>query len=172
VAIGSWAAACAVSGAEAEARSQIDAEKLAKSALNHFLPEKRTCCESILMAGCEALAIKSDLIPDIALGLAGGVGLQGDICGVLSAAAMVLSLAVAAKETDYTKKKARTLQAVGRLHREFKRQCACTDCRSLCGLDLTTAEGMRKLAEGVKTRKCAKFVEVGARLLAQELAKA
>jgi C_GCAxxG_C_C family probable redox protein len=158
----------AVSGTETDAAPQIDAERITKSALNRFLSEKRTCCESILMAGCETLAVKSDLVPDIALGLAGGVGLQGDTCGVLTGSALVLSLAIAKKETDYPKKM-RTLQAVGRVHSEFKKQFGCTDCRSLCGLDLTTAEGNRRLAEGVKVQKCAKFVEAGASLLAREL---
>ena len=169
VAIGSWAAASAVAGAETDAGPQIDAGRITKSALNRFLSEKRTCCESILMAGCETLGIKSDLVPDIALGLAGGVGLQGDTCGVLTGSALVLSLAIAKKETDYPKKKMRTLQAVGRVHSKFKKQFGCTNCRSLCGLDLTTAEGNRRLAEGVKTQKCAKFVEAGANLLAREL---
>ena len=121
------------------------------------------------MAGCEALGIKSGLVPDIALGLAGGVGGQGDTCGVLTAAAMVLSLAIARKETEYPKKKMRIVQAVGRVHSEFKKQFGCTDCRTLCGLDLTTEEGRKKLAEGVRVQKCAKFVEAGAKLVAREL---
>jgi hypothetical protein len=49
------------------------------------------------------------------------------------------------------------------------KQFGSADCRSLCGLDLTTAEGRKGLAEGVKAQKCAKFVEAGARLLAREL---
>ncbi len=165
----SLGAAPAAQGAEASAGKPLSADRLARTAGEHFLAGKRTCCESILMAGCEALGIKSELVPDIALGLAGGVGLQGDTCGVLTSAAMVLSLAIARKETEYPKKMKRTVQAVGRVHSEFKKQFGCTDCRTLCGLDLTTEEGRKKLAEGVKAEKCAKFVEAGAKLLAREL---
>jgi C_GCAxxG_C_C family probable redox protein len=149
---------------------KIDADELAQNAHKHFIPGKRTCCESILMAGCEALGIASELVPDIALGLAGGIGLQGDTCGVITSSAMVLSLAVAAKEDDYPKKKMRTLAAVGRLRNAFKEQCGHTDCRSLCGLDLTKPEDRTKLQESVKAQTCAKLVETGARLLARELA--
>jgi C_GCAxxG_C_C family probable redox protein len=152
-----------------EPAKPISADQLAKIASEHFLVGKRACSESILMAGCEALGIRSELIPDIALGLAGGLGHQGDTCGVLTGAAMVLSLAIARKENDYARKKMRILQAAGHVHSEFKKQFECTHCRDLCGLDLTTEEGRKKLMEGVRAQKCAQFVEVGARMLAREL---
>ena len=165
----SLGAAPAAQGTEASAGKPISADHLARTAGEHFLTSNRACSESILMAGCEALEIKNELVPDIALGLAGGIGLQGDACGVLTSAAMVLSLAIARKETEYPKKKMRIAHAAGRIHSEFKRQFGCTDCRTLCGLDLTTEEGRKKLVEGVRLQKCAKFVEAGAKLLAREL---
>lgn len=154
--------------AEAE-EINIDPEELAKSAYEHFIPGKLTCCESILLAGCEVLGIKSDLVPDITLGLAGGVGFQGEICGAITGAAMVLSLAIAKKETEYDKKKALTLNTVGQLHKAFKEQFGCTDCRTLSGLDLTTPEGKKKLAEGVKAQVCSNYVKEGAKILALQL---
>jgi C_GCAxxG_C_C family probable redox protein len=154
---------------ENTARGKIDADKLAARAHEHFIPGKRTCGESILMAGCEALGIDSNLVPDIALGLAGGVGLQGETCGVITSSAMVLSLAVAAEETEYPKKKMQTLAAVGRLRCAFQKEFGHTDCRSLSGLDLTKPEDRKKLMESVKSQTCAKFVKGGARLLAEEL---
>jgi len=169
VAAGSLASLKATNAAEEAASRKIDADKLAETAHKHFIPGKRTCCESILMAGCEALDIESELVPDIALGLAGGIGLQGETCGVITSSAMVLSLAVAAKEKDYPKKKMQTLGAVGRLRCAFKEECGHTDCRSLCGLDLTKPEDRMKLKKSVKAETCAKFVKAGARLLAKEL---
>ena len=121
------------------------------------------------MAACEALGIDSKLIPDIAIGLAGGIGLQGDACGILTSSAMVLSLAVAGKEKDYAKKRKLTAECVGRMYREFEKEFGHADCRSLCGLDLTTPEGRAKLMQGVKAEKCAKCVKGGAVLLAKEL---
>jgi C_GCAxxG_C_C family probable redox protein len=152
-----------------EGKKRIDPDKLAKTALEHFLAGKRTCCESILMAGCEALGVRSDLVPDIALGLAGGIGMRGETCGVLTSSALVLSLAVALKEKEYPKKVMRTMECVGRVHRAFKKQCGCTDCRSLTGLDLTTPEGRQKLKAGVRAQKCAKYVVTGAKILGEEL---
>ena len=168
IAGGGSLSAAAPAGTE-RAKRDIDAERFSKTAHEHFIPGKLTCCESILMAGCEALGIKSDLVPDITLGLAGGIGLQGDTCGIVTASALVLSLAVAKKEDEYPKKKMRTFQAAGRFHKAFKKQFGKTDCRSLCGLDLTTPEGRKKLQDRVKEQTCAKFVRAGSKLLAKEL---
>lgn len=144
-------------------------KQLSAAAFEHFIPGKLTCSESILWAGCDCLGIKSDLVPDIALGLAGGIGLQGKTCGVLTSSAMVLSLAMAAREKDYKKKKMGTLQAVGRMRKAFVEKFKHADCRSLCGLNLTTPEGRKELVEHVKADTCAAFVKAGAELLAQEL---
>jgi len=149
----------------------IDPGKLSELAYQHFIPNKRTCCEAILMAGCEALGIQSDLVPDIGLGLAGGIGLQGKTCGVLSGCAMVISLAIAQKEKEYSKKKMPTFQAAGRIVSAFEEQAGNTECRALCGLDLTTAEGRKKLEGGVKEQTCAKLVKLGSELLVKELQK-
>jgi len=154
---------------EKAALYDIDPDKLAERAYEHFIPGKRTCSESILMAGCEALGINSELVPDIGLGLAGGIGLQGDTCGVITSSAMVISLAVAKKEKEYPNKKMQTLQCVGRFRCAFQKECGHTDCRSLSGLDLTKPEDRKRMMESVKAEKCANYVKSGARLLAKEL---
>ncbi len=82
----------------------VDPDELAQAAVRHFLPGKLTCGEALLKAGCEALGVRSDLVPDVALGLAGGVGLQGKTCGCVTGPAMVLGLAVGRQETEYKKK--------------------------------------------------------------------
>jgi len=147
----------------------IDPARLFEAAYEQFIPGKLTCCESILMAGCAALGVKNDLVPDIALGLAGGIGLQGKTCGVITGCAMVLSLAIAQKEKEYVKKKMATLQAVARLYNAFEERVGSTECRTLCGLDLTTPEGRKRLQESVNKQTCTRFVEVGSELLAMEL---
>ena len=164
---------CAARGAAPDdPAAKVDPDGLARAAVEHFVPGKKTCGESLFMAGCEALGITSDLVPDVALGLAGGIGLQGKTCGTITGSAMVLSLAVASREPDYRKKKMRVLGAVGALYKRFEDEFETTECRKLCGLDLTTAEGRKALEEGVKEQKCRRFVEVAARMLAESLPKA
>lgn len=151
----------------------ISPDDLAQAAKRYFLDRRRSCVESILLAGCEALKIKSDVVPEIAMGLAGGIGMQGETCGVLTGSALVLSLAVARKEkeTEYPKELMRTVEAVGRLLQAFKKECGHTDCRSLTGVDLTTAEGRERHKTSIRAQKCAGYVTTAARLLAHELNK-
>lgn len=148
---------------------KINTGDLEKKTLEIFLAGKKTCCEAITTAGCECIGIKSDIIPDISLGLAGGVGLQGNVCGVISGSAMVISLAVAKKESDYKKKKMLVLEAAARLYKDFEKEHGSTNCRTLCGLDLTTPEGKKAFEESVKKDKCSKFVATATKLLAKEL---
>ena len=147
----------------------IDPEKLAEAAYKHFIPGKHACSESILMAACEALGISSDLVPDIALGLAGGVGLQGQTCGALTGSALSVGLAVGQKIKEYKPKKKRTMQGVGGLSKAFEKEHGCLDCRTLCGLDLTKKEDQLKMKNGVKVKTCAPIVKAAARRLAVEL---
>ena len=148
-----------------------DPDTLAETAVAVFMDGKKTCSEALLLAGSEALGIESDLIPDIALGLGGGIGLQGKTCGALTGSAMVLSLAAAGKHTEYRKKKMAALRATGVIHKRFAEKFGTTDCRQLCGLDLTTTEGRRTLERRVKTEKCKPVVEACARMLAEAIEK-
>ena len=155
---------------DADRKTQpTDPDRLAKRAVRHFLPGKRTCGEALLAAGCEELGLRSDMVPDIALGLGGGVGLRGHTCGVITGSALAIGLAARRKYPDYAARKVAVMAAVQSLSKEFERKFGATDCRALCGLDLTTAEGRRELSERVKQRTCGRLVEQGARLLAQRL---
>ena len=146
-----------------------DPDTMAKSAVKHFIPGKLTCGEAILLAGLESLGMKTKLAPDIALGLGGGVGLQGKTCSVLTVSAMILGLAVGVVEKDYKKKKMATFKAVGQFSKAFEKEYGCTDCRKLSGLDLTTVEGRKKLMASVKAERCSKLVAFGAKTLAMSL---
>jgi C_GCAxxG_C_C family probable redox protein len=148
------------------ARIACDADALAAEAVRVFLPCGRSCGEAVLAAGCKALAIDDKLAPDVALGLAGGVGLQGDVCGVLSGSALVIGLAAARQHSEYARKRKVTMAVVGKLYRDFEKRFGSVECRMLCGLDLTTPEGMAAMKATVKKKVCAKLVDAGARMLA------
>ena len=149
--------------------TKVDPDAFAEVAVKHFLPGKKTCGESILMAACDEFGIRSELVPNIALGLAGGVGLRGKTCGLVTGSAMVLGLVAGAKESEYKERFARVQKAVGAYVKRFEREFGSTACRKICGLDLTTPEGMKELKTKVKAEKCGKIVRTAARLLAESL---
>ena len=61
--------------------------------------------------------------------------------------------------------------AAREFYRQFEKDAGTSVCRTLSGLDLTTPEGRKALKEGVKAKKCSKYVEAGARTLARMLQK-
>jgi len=149
----------------------IDARKLIQRADALFMKECRCCGESLLCAGCEAIGVRCDLVPDIALGLGGGVGLQGETCGAVTGAALAVSVAWAKKTPLYDDRKMATFESAGRICDALKAKWGSVTCRKLCGLNLARPGGLEKLMAGVKAEKCTGFVKDAARELAKELKK-
>lgn len=147
----------------------INEEKMADDAVFSFIEEKRSCGEAVLKSGCNALSIQNNYLPDIALGLGGGVGLQGHVCGAVTGSTLVLSLAMAEKHPDYATRKKATLDISGRLCQEVQQKLGSVLCRDLCGLDLTSAEDFKKHIDEGKTKQCAGIVKEISSILAREL---
>jgi len=149
----------------------IDPDGLAKRATFLFMAEGKACSEAMLLAAAEALDIESDLIPYIATGFAGGMGMRGNTCGTLAGAIMAAGLAAMRAEPNVVRRKERAIAAAARIEDRFSQRFGATDCRTLSGLDLTTREGMAALHAGVKAETCQPLVEEGARILAEEIRK-
>ena len=132
----------------------------------------RCCGESVLTAACAALGVTApEIVPSIALGFGGGVGLTGRLCGSFSAAIMAIGIATGKTIADYGERKGETFRRAA----DFLRKCAekrggAVDCKALCGLDLTTEAGMDKLVNGgVKDEICLPLVKETAGMLYDEL---
>lgn len=148
---------------------RIDPEQVAQRAKYHFVERGRSCSEACLMAGAEALGIESALLPEIAVGFAGGIGMQGDVCGAVAGCAMALSLGAAQRAKDYPAQKKLAVPAAGRLYRKVAEQCGSVRCADICGVNLTTQDGIAKLMAGIRDEKCVPAVVQAARLLGEEL---
>lgn len=146
-----------------------DPESLAKAVYKSFIPGEKTCGEAMLLGCCEELQIESGIIPDIALGMGGGIGMQGEACGIVTGATMVIGMVVGSREEDYKKRKMRVFSACGQFLQRFQKEQRTLSCRAICDLDLTTPEGREKLNSGVKAGKCAPVIQSAARMLAEVL---
>lgn len=151
---------------------EVDPAVFAEAAYRHFIPGKKTCGESIVMAACDLFGVDSHLISNAALGLAGGVGLQGKTCGCVTGAAMVLSLVASSKEPEDPARFKRAQKAVGEYVKRFEGQYSTSMCRDLSGLDLTTSAGLDALRTRVKAETCSEVVRAAARMLAESLPSA
>jgi C_GCAxxG_C_C family probable redox protein len=144
--------------------------RMMEAAVNLFTNESRCCGEAVFNAGCEAVGIKNDLIPSVALGLGGGVGLQGGTCGAVTGAALAVSVAWLDKQPIFAERKLATFYSAGRICAALKEKWGSVCCRELCGIDLSVPGGLEKLiSSGVKDEKCAQYVKDAAAELAREL---
>jgi len=147
----------------------LNSTSIEKSAKHYFIDKDGTCSEAILQAGAAALRIENSAIPDIAIGLAGGIGREGHVCGIVSGAAMVISLAVASIITDYQSKKSLILDMTGEFVASFQKEANVLFCRDICGLALNTEEGNSQFTMQTKKERCLPKIEIGSKLLAEML---
>lgn len=114
----------------------------------------------MLLAVCEGLAerqakgIKFDCIPRIGTGLAGGVGLQGEVCGALMGGVLIIGLLYGSDDPDDEIKYAtyaKTAQFVDR----FKAANGKTRCRDLIEIDLSKDDDFQTYHElDLKEKVC------------------
>ena len=131
----------------------------------------RCCGESMLIAACAALGVKgNEIIPAVALGFGGGMGLTGCVCGSFSGAILAIGIATGKTISDYGERKGETFQAVADFLRKCGEKWGSVDCGGICNLDLTTDEGLEKLIDGgVKNKVCLPMVRETAGMLYDEL---
>jgi len=139
------------------------------NAVRLYMKEDRGCGETMLLAGCQALGFPADQAADMGLGLSGGIGLQGKTCACVIAGAQLLSLVATRSETDPAARKKGVYGIVGHFVKQFAAEFGATDCRVLCGLDLTKPEELKRFKVSVKGAVCSKIVEKTARLLAETI---
>ncbi len=124
------------------------------------------CAESVLLAIAENRHIQSDLIPRIATGFCSGMARTGGQCGAVSGAIMALGLLRGrqspAEAVDGT------YAVVRDLMRQFAERFGSTNCRTLLGCDLDTAEGQQTFIANQLIERCYDYAE-GATQIASSL---
>jgi C_GCAxxG_C_C family probable redox protein len=141
-------------------------ETVVKRAVERFLLDGFNCAETVLMAGCEILGIKSDLIPKLATGFGVGMGRQGGVCGAISGAVMVIGLKFGRMEAIDKESKERAYDVVFEFYKRFQRKFGTGICYELIGCDLTNPEDRRRYEEmNLLEEKCAKFVRAACEIL-------
>jgi len=141
-------------------------EKLERIAIGYYVGRDGTCAEAMLKAGAETLRIQSPVIPDIAIGLAGGVGREGSVCGLVTGSALVISLAVHGIIHDYRAKKSLILDTTGEFVDAFLKQAGSYHCRDICGVELKTEGGSRQFTLDTKKERCVPKLKIACKLLA------
>jgi C_GCAxxG_C_C family probable redox protein len=95
----------------------------------------------VLLAVCQHLDIQDDAVPRIATAFGGGIGGTGSVCGALVGGVMAIGLREGRR--DASERDARAYRLTQELRRRFEAAMGHVDCRTLTGMDLSTAEGAR-----------------------------
>ncbi len=121
------------------------------------------CAQSVLSTYCEELGLDKNTALKLALGLGGGMGKLGEVCGAVSAAFLVIGL----KHGSFTAYDLETKEKVYQLVQDFEKQFSERNetilCRELLGLDLRNCDKEKRQAQTKLV--CPKVIKDSAEIL-------
>jgi C_GCAxxG_C_C family probable redox protein len=103
----------------------------------------------VLLAVCQEfeIEVEKDVIPQIAIGFAGGMGITGSVCGAVVGSVMALGLKMGRGDT--MEEMLRRFGVTREFRRRFEAEMGTISCHELTGLELTelelTMEGLGQL---------------------------
>jgi C_GCAxxG_C_C family probable redox protein len=129
------------------------------------------CAQSVFAAFSEEMGISQETALRTASGMGGGIGGLRMTCGAVSAMAMVLgALRGYDDAADYEGKK-QLYADIQRLHTDFTAVHETSHCRDLLQKSgiVAKAQPSERTPEYYRKRPCARYIELCAQLLAEEL---
>jgi C_GCAxxG_C_C family probable redox protein len=121
------------------------------------------CAESVLMAVCESLNMKSALIPRIASGFCGGISNTNGMCGAVAGGIMALNIVYG--RDDAGEDKSINYQKVQQFINDFESTFGSVSCPGLTDCDLSTEEGHKKFKKLNIHQKCVDFTGEATRMV-------
>ena len=126
-----------------------------------------SCSQSVFSAFASQLGLDDETALKLASPFGGGVAHQGNVCGAVSGALMVLGLA---RGNTTPEKKDETYRIAEEFIQRFQDRHESILCQELIGHDLSTPEGLQNAREtGVFKSICPGLVKDAAELLADFL---
>lgn len=146
-----------------------DIEELQDKAVGYFCNRPRNfpvgrpfnCCESVLLAIKDHLAVDTELIPKIGTGIGAGVSMNGLLCGSVSSVAMAIGIKYGRNSPEDNPQP--VWKMVDEYVAEFKERFGHVNCRELTGLDIKTEEGLKEYFAKVHDYTCADRIRFAVR---------
>jgi len=120
-----------------------------------------SCSQSVIVSRAERYDLPEELAFKLSAAFGGGLGRQGEVCGAVSGALMVIGLEHGATRPEEKAAKEHTYELTQRFIAEFTRRAGALRCRDLLGCRLDTPEGLQQ------ARKQDLFKTVCPRLVAE-----
>jgi len=110
------------------------------------------CAQSVLSVFCEKYGLEMETAMKLACGLGGGFR-QGEICGAVSGAVLVIGLKDGQYIAEDAVSKANCYAKTDELIKRFKEKYSTIICRELIGVDISTEEGRKQALDKSLFRK-------------------
>ncbi|MDF2503611.1 MULTISPECIES: C-GCAxxG-C-C family protein [Clostridium] len=117
------------------------------------------CAQSVLLTYCNELDLDMSSLLKVGTGFGGGIR-QGEVCGAVAGAIMVLGLKYGPDKIEDKESKEKVYEMVGIFNEKFKKMNSSITCRDLLGCNLNQ-KGMREYAreKGLFKDICPKLIK-------------
>ena len=127
------------------------------------------CAQAVLSAFAAQSGISEEAALLLASPFGGGIARQGQVCGALTGALMVLGLQ---RGNSTPEGRDETYRMAKEFMQAFQKRHGATPCRELIGYDISTPEGLQAAREQkVFNRVCPALVNGAAELLVETLSR-
>ena len=139
-----------------------DREKNANSCFN----EGFSCSQAVLLAFSDLFNLDRNTALKISQPFGGGIAHQGETCGAVSAAFMVIGLKYGRIQVDDLEAKEKTYEKILDFIDKFASKNGSTVCKELLGFDISTPEGFKKAEDaGLFNSLCPKLIQSSVEIL-------
>lgn len=124
------------------------------------------CCQSIILTYGPKFGLEKETGIRLGTGFAGGLARQGEVCGAVTGAIIVIGLAQGMTDEDDLEDRDKTYELVNQFIKKFKEKNQSIICRELLECDLSTSEGRNEAKEkGLFETHCPNYVRNAADIL-------
>ncbi len=138
-----------------------------------FFMEGYNCCQAVLLAFQDILPVDRSALLRVASGFGGGIARMREVCGTVSAMAMIAGFLSPAVDPSNLQQRRDNYALVQRFAQAFKEQKGSIVCREILGLrkpepgaPMESPMPSARTPEYYKTRPCAATVGIAARIVA------
>ena len=131
------------------------------------------CCQAVAMTFADVLGMSEDEVARLASGFGGGMGRMREVCGTVSAMAMIAGAMIPANDVNDKEAKTANYALVQEMAEEFKQMNGSIICRELLGLSKPegTPVPSDRTPEYYKKRPCGELCSIAAGIVARKLEK-
>ena len=115
--------------------------------VRRYLESGYNCAEAMVSSFADSVGVVPEVVLPAATLFAAGIGRTGNVCGLVSGAALVLGLAVGPRDPADGETKERAYALVGELVRDVKELLGSIRCTDILGADLGDPEDRRRALE-------------------------